>query len=123
MRRSTNVLLSILIGFAFAHSANAQSDSLLPGSAVERTLASGQRHTFTINLEQDQFLEFVVEQHGIDVIVRVSSPEGKSLGEFDSPNGTEGPENVSLTSATAGVYRIEVAPLGQFENVPTGVTR
>ncbi len=120
MRRSTNVLLSILICFAVAHSANAQSDTLQPGSAVERTLASGQRHTFTINLEQDQFLEFVVEQHGIDVIVRVSSPEGKSLGEFDSPNGTEGPENVSLTSTTAGVYRIEVAPLGQFENVPIG---
>lgn len=120
MRRFTNVFLSVLIGFAFAHSTNAQSDSLQPGSAVERTLASGQRHTFTINLEQDQFLEFVIEQHGIDVIVRVFSPEGKSLGEFDSPNGTEGPENVSLTSASAGVYRIEVAPLGQFENVPTG---
>ena len=93
---------------------------MLPGSAVARTLTSGQKHNFTIELEQDQFLQFVVEQHGIDVIVRVFSPEGKSMGEFDTPNGTEGPENVTVISETAGVYRIEVAPLGQIENAPAG---
>jgi hypothetical protein len=92
----------------------------VPGSGIERTLANGQRHSFTISLEKDQFLQLVVEQHGIDVVVRAFSPEGKSLGEFDTPNGTEGPENVSLISDTAGVYRIEVAPLGQTDNVQPG---
>jgi hypothetical protein len=61
-----------------------------------------------------------VDQRGIDVVVRVVSPAGKTLGEFDSPNGTEGPENVSLISATAGVYRIDVSPLGDGEEVVPG---
>jgi hypothetical protein len=102
--------------------AKAQSKviSLQPGVTIENALASGQSHSFTINLDQDQFLRLVVDQHDIDVIVRAFSPEGKSLGEFDSPNGTEGPENVSLISVTPGVYRIEVAPLGQMTDAPPG---
>lgn len=122
MRRSATVFLVSFICLCLVSTpwAHAQTDLLQPGATLERTLSRGQNHSFTINLEQDQFLQFVVEQHGIDVIVRVFSPEGKSLGEFDSPNGTEGPENVSLISATAGVYRIEVAPLGQIDNVAPG---
>jgi hypothetical protein len=61
-----------------------------------------------------------VDQRGIDVIVRVFSPGGKKLGEFDSPNGDEGPENVSVIALDAGAYRIEVAPLGQAVNPPPG---
>jgi len=56
----------------------------------------------------------------IDVVVRLFSPEGKSLGVFDTPNGNEGPENVSLTADDSGVYRIDVSPLGQTENTATG---
>ena len=120
MRRSTAVLAIIFICLISNERTKAQTDSLRLGIPIERALAQGQNHTFSINLDQDQFVQFVVDQHGIDVIVRVFSPEGKSLGEFDSPNGNEGPENVSVISVTAGVYRIEVAPLGQFENVPAG---
>jgi len=119
MSRSATVLFTIAILFSTGW-AKAQSDSLQPGITIQRNLAGGQSQRFTITLEQDQFLQFVVDQHGIDVIVRVFSPEGKSLGEFDSPNGTEGPENVSVICATSGIYRIEVAPLGQFENVAPG---
>ena len=104
------LILTCLLPFEPAEG-QSKSTSLQPGVTIENALASGQSHSFTINLEEDQFLQLVVDQHGIDVIVRVFSPEGKSLGEFDSPNGTEGPENVSLVSVTPGVYRIEVAPL------------
>jgi hypothetical protein len=120
MRRSTAVLAIIFICLVPSERTKGQTDSLRPGIPIERALAQGQNHSFSINLEQDQFLQFVVEQHGIDVIVRVFSPEGKSLGEFDSPNGNDGPENASVISVTPGVYRIEVAPLGQLENVPAG---
>src|SRR6267142_2962003 len=120
MRRSAAVLLAIFFSLVAIENVKAQGNSLQPGIAVERTLGDGQSHSFSINLERDQFLQFVVDQHGIDVIIRLFSPEGKSLGEFDSPNGNEGPENVSVICATAGIYRIEVAPLGQFENVAPG---
>src|SRR5260221_576984 len=49
----------------------------------------------------------------------VFSPAGRQLGEFDSPNGTNGPEDVTLLAETSGGYRIEVAPLSGYEN-PSG---
>ena len=100
--------------------AQTESGGLQVGVPVERTIASGQTHSFSVNLKADQFLQLMVDQRGIDVVVRIFSSDGKSLGEFDSPNGSEGPENVSFLAATAGVYRISVAPLDQVADSPAG---
>ncbi len=123
MRGSFHLVLSVLLsssllGVQFANG-QAGPTSLQPGTPIERTLAAGQSHTYNISLEQDQFLHLVVDQRGIDVVVRAFSPAGRQLGEFDSPNGTSGPEDVTLIAATSGVYRIEVAPLSGYEN-PSG---
>ena len=72
-------------------------------------LGPGQSHDFTVTLEENTLVQLVVEQRGIDVVVKVSSPDGKSLGDFDSPNGEDGPENVSFVAVTAGAYRITVS--------------
>lgn len=103
--------------------ANAQTATTLQvGTPIERTLGPGQAQEFTVTLEENNFVQLVVEQRGIDVVVRVVSPAGKALGEFDSPNGNDGPEHVSFVGATAGAYRINVSPLspgdpstGRFE--------
>ena len=113
------LLLTCLLGVQFAKAQTATTSLLQPGTPIERTLAAGQSHTYHISLEQDQFLHLVVDQRGIDVVVRAFSPAGRQLGEFDSPNGTSGPEDVTLIAATSGVYRIEVAPLSGYEN-PSG---
>jgi hypothetical protein len=120
--KSRRILLLLFLGFLFnSESASAQSGTtdLQLGTPIERTLAGVQTHSYTVSLEQDQLLQLVVDQRGIDVVVRVFSPAGKRLGEFDSPNGTEGPENVSVIAESPGVYRIEVAPLSGYEN-PSG---
>jgi len=122
MRQSRYLLfglcLSLLLGVQAAQG-QAGSTSLQIGTAIERTLTAGQSHRYTINLEEDQIAQIVVDQRGIDVIVRVFSPGGRRLGEFDTPNGTQGPENVTVIAETAGAYRIEVAPLSGYEN-PSG---
>ena len=129
MRRSRAVLLFfVLTSLLPIEPATAQSAvpfqsapaPLQLGTPVERVISSGQVHTFSVQLQEDQYLQLVVDQRGIDVVVRLFSPAGKSLGEFDSPNGDEGPENVSLVAETTGVYRIDVTPLNQIENPPPG---
>jgi len=104
------LLLISLLGVQAA-SAQVGPTSLQPGTPVERTLAAGQSHSYTISLEQDQFLQLLVDQRGIDVVVRAFSPAGRRLREVDTPNGTDGPEDVTVIAETAGVYRIEVTPL------------
>ena len=92
--------------------ANAQGPTTLQlGTPIERTLKSGQTQEFTLNLKENTFVQLVVEQRGIDAIVKVLSPNGKILGDFDSPNGNDGPEHVSFVASAAGAYVIAVSPL------------
>ncbi len=81
------------------------------GKAVERELKGAAAHTYSIELQTGQFVELVVEQKGIDVVVTVFDPSGKKIEEVDSPNGTQGPEPVGFISESAGNYRVEVRSL------------
>jgi hypothetical protein len=115
------LLVSFLICSPFVGKAQ-NSNTLQPGTPVERTLGPGQGHEFTVTLEQNYLIQVVVEQRGIDVIVKVSSPAGKSVGEFDSPTGADGSENISFVGVTPGAYLLRVEPLdpkdattGQFQ--------
>ena len=112
MRKLLALILSFLSCFPLAVISNAQGPGALQlGTPIELTLGPGQVHEFTVKAEENSFVQVVVNQRGIDVIVKVFSPNNKSLGEFDSPNGNEGPENVSFVAVAAGSYRISVGPL------------
>jgi len=97
--------------------ATAQDQALQLGTPVERRIAAHETHNYVVTLTENQFAQLVVEQRGIDVVIHVTSPEGKNLGDFDSPNGDSGSENVSFVGITPGSYRISVAPLDQGEPV------
>ncbi|MFN7948530.1 MAG: tetratricopeptide repeat protein [Blastocatellia bacterium] len=98
---------------------------LIIGVAVERELKGGQSHHYQMTAEAGQFVRIVVTQKGINVVVRVSSPDGKPLWEVDVAGQTEGIEEVSLIAEQAGNYRIEIAPVdkdagaGRYEAVLT----
>lgn len=82
---------------------------LEPGKAVERELAGGETQEYRIQLTANQYLKLVAEQKGVDVVVSLFGPDGKKLVEVDSPNGTQGPEPVSLIAIASGSYRLEVS--------------
>ena len=103
-------LRTLLLLFFLCSAASAQT-TLQIGTPIERELGPGEIQQFTLSLEQNNFIQLVVEQRDIDLIIRVTSPSGKSLGEFDSPNGSEGPEHVSFVALDAGNYQIHVGPL------------
>lgn len=88
-----------------------EGPALKLGTPVERKLGPREAHAYSITLEANTYIQIAVEQRGIDLVVQVASADGKSLGDFDSPNGTDGPENVSFVAVTAGAYRVVVAPL------------
>ena len=90
--------------------ADAGEDILEPGRTIKRELAAGQRHVYRINLGADQFLRAIVEQDGIDVVVRLSGPDGKQITEFDSESRPRGQEPVTLVAEAAGEHRLTVEP-------------
>ncbi|HQR37944.1 MAG TPA: CHAT domain-containing protein [Blastocatellia bacterium] len=95
-------------------------EPLAVGKPVERQLAGGQSHTFRVHLEANQYFDAVVDQRGIDVVVTLVSPAGVAVVEVDSPNGTAGPEPVTIIAAAAGDYVLTVsspdpkAPSGNY---------
>ena len=120
MRQSALLLVAFSVICCFLITTTKAQDQLQPGTPIERGVGPGQVQNFTLTLEENQFAQLVVNQRGIDVVVRVANPAGKSLGEFDSPNGDNGPENVSFVAATAGNYQISVALLNDNANTPNG---
>ncbi|MDQ3009605.1 MAG: CHAT domain-containing protein [Acidobacteriota bacterium] len=98
-------------GAPAAAQSEAEPRRLKVGGPVERELAGGQQHAYQITLTAGQYLNVVVEQRGIDVVVTLLGPDGKKLIEVDSPNGMQGPEPLKWIVETAGIYRIEVRSL------------
>jgi erythromycin esterase len=78
---------------------------------VEREIAGGEIHAYSIALDSGHFLHVVVEQRGVDVTVTVTGPDGAVITEVDSPNGTEGPEPVRFAAPATGTYLLAVRPL------------
>jgi hypothetical protein len=83
--------------------------TLQPGVPIERTLGPVQVHEYSVNAKANSLVKLVVEQTGVDVVVKILTPDGKRLAECDTPNGDQGPEPVSFVAKEAGKYRIEIS--------------
>jgi CHAT domain-containing protein/Tfp pilus assembly protein PilF len=80
--------------------------ALEPGKPVEETLAGGATRAYRVDLAAGQFVRFVVEQFGIDVVVKLLDPVGKRVAEVD--DHSDGPERLSEVTEQTGSYRLEV---------------
>nr|MBA3356812.1 tetratricopeptide repeat protein [Pyrinomonadaceae bacterium] len=111
-RHGSWIIILILSLWSFSLAQNPpEIRELEQGKPIERELAGGQIHAYSISLTAGQFLHAIVEQRGVDVVVVLFDPEGKQVAEVDSPNGTRGPEPVLLVAKAAGDYRLEVRSL------------
>jgi CHAT domain-containing protein/Tfp pilus assembly protein PilF len=99
----------------------AETQSLDPGRSIERELSTDQSHSYRIALEAGQYLRVNIEQQGIDVTVKLVTPDGKVIADSKSDNGNFGPEIVSMVAEELVEIRLEVcppdweAPAGRYE--------
>jgi CHAT domain-containing protein/predicted negative regulator of RcsB-dependent stress response len=82
--------------------------TLRQNDTLSRNITRNQRHIFELSLQPRQYVHAIVEQKGIDVIVRLLDPNRFLLIERNSPNAKVGPEAVSTVADTAGTYYLEV---------------
>lgn len=80
------------------------------GAMVDRTFEQAAPHTYGVELAPHDFLHVVVEQHALDVGLRLIDPAGTVLAQSDSMNGAFGFERVAFIASAAGVYSLEVRP-------------
>ncbi len=115
MRIRALILLPFFVCSSFTAAHAQSSGTLQPGVPIERALGPGQVHEFTVNAKANSHVQLVVEQKGIDVVVKIASPDGKELAQCDTPNGADGVEQVSFLATDSGKYRIAITPLNKDE--------
>lgn len=91
---------------------------LSAGTVLDGDLVGGQRIRFALELAEGEYANLAVEQRGIDFVVRLLAPDGKTLSEVDSELRLTGTETVEIVASTAGVYTIEIE--GKFKGLPAG---
>src|SRR5262245_4438690 len=61
------------------HSPSSEIRELKPGQFLEREIANGQSHLYTIKLVAGQFLHLTVEQKDVDAEIQLLNPAGKAV--------------------------------------------
>jgi CHAT domain-containing protein len=78
------------------------------GKTIDREPSVREKHCYSFTLEAGQFVQALVEQRGIDVLVKVFGEDGKLLTRIDRLNSIHGPENASLIAPSSGAYRLQI---------------
>ena len=86
------------------------AEIIAPQHPIDAELKVNDSRRYRITLAAQQVATGAVMQQGVDVVVATYDPSGKKLGEFDSPNGDQGPEPFVVVGSDAGAYDIEVHP-------------
>jgi len=97
------VLLTLLVACA-----DDPAVPLTDATRLERRLAAGDAHVYSVVLRRDDFFFVTVTQQGVDVAVELLGPRDRRLLLADGPNGPDGPEDVAVVARAAGVHRLEV---------------
>jgi len=84
---------------------------LFPERPLERRIAGGTTHAYTVELGSGHFARLRVRQQGIDLAVAVFDPRGELFLDVDSPTGRHSTETASWIAGGGGAYRVEVRPL------------
>jgi enterochelin esterase-like enzyme len=104
------LVAGLLTQLILVTSARAKGDPLEVGKPSEREIHAGETHAYEIFVAPDRVVSGVVDQRGIDLMVRLIDPSGATIATLDSPNGKVGPEPWTIEGKTSGTWRIEVSP-------------
>jgi tetratricopeptide (TPR) repeat protein len=114
------LVLSLAVVYPSGTSSRSSQDNetkagtLEPGKPIERGLAGGQTHSYLINATTNQYIQVIVEERGIEVLLTLFAPNGKKLTEVDSIYETPSLKSASMITEP-GVYKLEIRANGKDE--------
>jgi CHAT domain-containing protein len=104
-RQSANVLLQA------TEVASPEPRTLTPGRQMQQELAGQEVQAYRIAMTAGQYAHIVVDQQGIDVVLRVFGPKNEIVGDVDRPTSVRGREAISLIADVSGIYTLRIQPL------------
>lgn len=109
-----SLLLSALIAsrqvFTYEHLAQSDQEARLlePGKTVEREIAAGESHRYSVNLLPDQYLHLTLGARGTAIIASLISPGGKTLIIEDTRYFSNGEVRIAVIAQETGAHHLEV---------------
>lgn len=88
-----------------------QVRTLQSGDSLQRTIHKGEVQAYQLLLKKGMYASLAFIQQGADIGIDLVDPSGKKIQTFDSPNGEEGPEPVTIISSESGKYILRVYPM------------
>jgi CHAT domain-containing protein/tetratricopeptide (TPR) repeat protein len=85
------------------------------GKAIERQIAGGETHTYTVTLVSGEFFHAVMEERGIDVSLVLLGPDGRKVvegSEQPDPAGLWGSKSICVIAEFSGDYRVQLQAAG-----------
>lgn len=102
-----NFSLPIVVLLLLTHSLLAQNKKLPPNEILTgRSNAATQ--SFVIEAKKDQVISLEIKQNGIDLEIKLFSPENSLLAESDNPFSEQDTERVFVIADETGNYRLEI---------------
>ncbi|HEX3129910.1 MAG TPA: CHAT domain-containing protein, partial [Thermoanaerobaculia bacterium] len=106
------LLASLLLPLAGATAGKPRASELpWPPKSDVTPIGPGESDSWLVEMAAGDFLDAVVEQGGIDVVVELSDPQGKPLFQADSTEDWEWEEELAWEAEQPGRYRLTVRPL------------
>jgi CHAT domain-containing protein len=84
--------------------------TLDPDRRIEHHLAGSEQHRYHVALTAGELVHVVVEQEGIDVVVRVGDPSGNPVADFQDEIRPRGDEQVDVVAEKEGTYTLTIEP-------------
>lgn len=75
---------------------------------IEREIDGKGQHIYQMSLADNQYINFALEQDGIDICIELFSPKNERLTKYDNQLGIKGDERFGFVSQDAGQYVIKV---------------
>ncbi|HET6981638.1 MAG TPA: tetratricopeptide repeat protein, partial [Myxococcaceae bacterium] len=104
--RDTRRWGSLVLLSMFAAGAARGDERLVPGVASEAEVGPGEVRVFLVDADQGSAVHLRVDHVHLDLLIRVSPPDGEMVGEA-SPLGRAEPVTLTVITPLAGTQRIE----------------
>jgi CHAT domain-containing protein/tetratricopeptide (TPR) repeat protein len=102
------LLLSALTALGQTQQTN-ELRELPPNQTLEREMTGAETHRYKVDLKANEVFQVRVEQKGVDVALKLTDAQGKTLSTMDSPNSKQGPETLSFVAEKSSSFVLEVS--------------
>lgn len=105
-------VLFLAIFFISINNCNPASNSditLVTGRIIEKELKINEKlHAYFVTMKSDDYLDLIVEQEGVDVILTFIGPKENIINKIDRSIGKRGLERLKIIVPDEGKYRLEI---------------